>query len=247
MAYINPRLDRAAMRATLARDGRVQIRDFFEPPVVEALLGAVDAVDWRLLFRDDTGDRKLLGEEMRALSPGAKADLAAHIHLLAEREYQYLFHSHSMVDTAKSGEVDLLTRFVRWMADDEFMSAMRGLTGVDDINRVYAQATLYGRGNFLLMHNDETPLERRRIAYVINLARDWRRQRARHVRPAFQFAVAVHRAAAALRLVRRALRAGQALCDHRLADRGIKKGAPRSPFRVAVMRGYYFQTNLRPA
>ena len=174
MSYINPHLDRGAIRDTLARKGRVQIRDFFEPNVVEALAGALDAVDWRLLFRDETGDRKLLGDELRGLTPAEKMDLTARIHRLAEREYQYLFQSHSMVDTAKSGETDLLTRFVRWMADEEFMSVMRGLSGMDDINRVYAQATLYARGNFLLMHSDETALERRRIAYVINLTRRWR-------------------------------------------------------------------------
>jgi SM-20-related protein len=173
MSYINPRLDRDAIRETLARCGRVQIRDFFEPLVVEALAGALDAIDWRLLYRDETGDRKLTGDELRGFSPAAKASLTAGIHQLAEREYQYLFHSHSMVDNAKRGEADILTRFVRWMADDQFMTAMRDLSGIQDINRVYAQATLYTRGSFLLLHTDETVAERRRIAYVINLTRRW--------------------------------------------------------------------------
>jgi Rps23 Pro-64 3,4-dihydroxylase Tpa1-like proline 4-hydroxylase len=174
LSYINPRLDREAIRVALARNGRVLIRDFFEPQVVEALAGAMDAVDWRLLFRDDTGDRKLLGEELRGLTPAARMDLAAGIHQLAEREFQFLFYSHSMVDTAKRGDTDVLTRCVRWMADEEFMSVIRSLSGMDDINRVYAQATMYSRGNFLLLHNDEVTVERRRLAYVINLTRRWR-------------------------------------------------------------------------
>lgn len=174
LGYINPHLDRGAIRDALARNGRVQIRDFFEPHVVEALAGALEAVDWRLLFRDETGDRKLPGDELRGLTPAEKMDLTARIHRLAEREFQYLFQSHSMVDTAKRGETDVLTRCVRWMADDEFMSVMRSLSGMDDINRVYAQATLYSRGNFLRVHNDEATVERRRLAYVINLTRRWR-------------------------------------------------------------------------
>jgi Rps23 Pro-64 3,4-dihydroxylase Tpa1-like proline 4-hydroxylase len=174
MDYINPHLDREAIRNALARDGRVLVRDFFEPTVVEALAAAMDAVDWRLLFRDDSGDRKLLGEELRALTPGTRMELVAGIQRLAERDFQFLFHSHSMVDTARRGEADLLTRFVRWMADEEFMSAMRALSGMDEINRVYAQATKYSPGNFLLLHNDETSVERRRLAYVINLTRRWR-------------------------------------------------------------------------
>jgi Rps23 Pro-64 3,4-dihydroxylase Tpa1-like proline 4-hydroxylase len=174
MSYINPHLDREAIRDALAHNGRVQIRDFFEPHVVESLAGALDAVDWRLLFRDDSGDRKLLADELRGLTPAARMDLTAGINRLAEREFQFLFYSHSMVDSAKQGETDVLTRCVRWMADEEFLSVMRGISGMDDINRVYAQATLYSRGNFLLLHSDETSIERRRLAYVINLTRRWR-------------------------------------------------------------------------
>ena len=173
MSYINTRLDRDAIRETIARNGRVQIRDFFEPHVVEALAGALDGIDWRILYRDETGDRKLAAEELSALTPDAKAGLTSGIHHLAEREFQFLFHSHSMVDNAKRGEADILTRFVRWMADEEFLSVMRSLSGMPDINRVYAQATLYTRGSFLLLHTDETAAERRRIAYVINLTRRW--------------------------------------------------------------------------
>jgi Rps23 Pro-64 3,4-dihydroxylase Tpa1-like proline 4-hydroxylase len=174
MSYINPRLDREAIREALARNGRVLIRDFFEPQVVESLAGALDAVDWRLLFRDDSGDRKLLADELRGLTPAARMELTSGINRLAEREFQFLFYSHSMVDTAKQGETDVLTRCVRWMADEEFLSVMRGISGMDDISRVYAQATLYSRGNFLLLHSDETSIERRRLAYVINLTRRWR-------------------------------------------------------------------------
>ena len=174
MGYINPNLNREVIREALTRNGRVLIRDFFEPHVVEALAGAFGAIDWRLLFRDESGDRKLLGDELRGLTPAGRMDLAARVNRLAEREFQFLYHSHSMVDTAKRGDADVLTRCVRWMADDEFMSLMRRLSGMDEINRVYAQATLYSRGNFLLVHNDETAVERRRLAYVINLTRRWR-------------------------------------------------------------------------
>jgi len=174
MGYINPHLNREAIRDALALKGRVLIRDFFEPPVAEALAGAVAAVDWRLLFRDDTGDRKLLGDELRGLTPAARMDLATGIHRLAESAFQFQYYSHSIVDAAKRGDSDVLARCVRWMADEEFLSAMRSLSGMDDINRVYAQATMYSRGSFLLVHDDETAVERRRLAYVINLTRHWR-------------------------------------------------------------------------
>ena len=174
MGYINPRLDPAAIRQALTRTRRVLIRDFFEPPVVEALANALATVDWSLLYRDESGDRRLSGDELRALSPERRAQISASINQLAARTYQFSFYSHPIVHTAQRGEDDVLSRFVRWMADEEFLALMRSLSGLEDINRVYAQGTMYARGSFLNVHTDEVQVENRRLAYVINLTRRWR-------------------------------------------------------------------------
>ncbi len=174
MGYISSRIDTAAVRDVLARTRRVQIRDFFEAHVADALANALAGVDWTLLFRDDSGDRRLGGNELRALSPEARTALSSGINQMATHAYQFSFFSHPIVQTAQRGESDLLSRFVRWMADEEFLAAMRGLSGLADINRVYAQGTLYARGSFLNHHTDEVAVENRRVAYVINLTRRWR-------------------------------------------------------------------------
>jgi Rps23 Pro-64 3,4-dihydroxylase Tpa1-like proline 4-hydroxylase len=174
MGYINPRLDHAAIRDALTRTRRALIRDFFEPPVVEALANALATVDWTLLYRDEGGDRRLTGDELRALSPERRMQLSAGINQLAARGYQFSFYSHPIVHTAQRGESDLLSRFVRWMADEEFLCVMRSLSGLQDIDRVYAQATMYTRGSFLNVHTDEVQVENRRLAYVINLTPRWR-------------------------------------------------------------------------
>jgi Rps23 Pro-64 3,4-dihydroxylase Tpa1-like proline 4-hydroxylase len=174
MGYINPRLDHAAIRDALTRTRRALIRDFFEPPVVEALATALATVDWTLLYRDERGDRRLTGDELRALSPERRMQLSAGINQLAAHGYQFSFYSHPIVHTAQRGESDLLSRFVRWMADEEFLSVMRSLSGLQDIDRVYAQATMYTRGSFLNVHTDEVQVENRRLAYVINLTPRWR-------------------------------------------------------------------------
>ena len=174
MQYINARLDADEICRCMARDGRVLARDFFEPEVVEALSRAVDAIDWALSYRDAEGDRMLTGQQLRSLSSQQRAILSQGIHAGAEREFQFSLSTHSMVHSAERGDVDLLARFVRWMADEPFLSLMRRLSGIDDIGRVYAQATMYSRGSFLLAHDDHVETEDRRIAYVINLTRNWR-------------------------------------------------------------------------
>ena len=68
MTYINPQLDLPQIEQTLQRNGRVLIRDFFEPTVAESLAQAVEAIDWSLTYRDTEGDRVLSGEQLRSLT-----------------------------------------------------------------------------------------------------------------------------------------------------------------------------------
>jgi len=174
MHYINPALDLQQLSSSFQREGRVLIRDFFEPVVIEALARAVDAIDWSLSFRDPQGDQLLTGEQLAQLNPEQRSALAEGIHKLAGQDFQFSFYTDSLVAAAKRGDADLLARFMRWMADEQFMSKIREISGVQDINRVYAQATMYTRGNFLVAHDDHVDAENRRLAYVINLTRHWR-------------------------------------------------------------------------
>ncbi len=174
MDYLNPSLDEAAIAQTLHAKGRVQIRDFFSPPVIDALEAALQSIDWQLVYRDLRGDQKLTGEQLRALTPPQRMQLTEGIHAVARQDFQFSFFSDSLVDAVKGGRTDLLARFMRWMAGDEFLSRMRTLSGDDRINGVYAQATMYSRGNFLTTHDDHVDREDRRLAYVINLTRQWR-------------------------------------------------------------------------
>lgn len=174
MPYINPHLDLLQIGQALQRDGRVQIRDFFEAAVAESLAQAVEAIDWSLTYRDVNGDRVLSGAQLRSLTPQQRMQLVDGITRVAEHEFQFSFFTDSLADAVRRGDADLLARFMRWMADDAFLSVMRQISGISAINRVYAQATMYTRGNFLVAHDDHVDAEDRRLAYVINLTRAWR-------------------------------------------------------------------------
>ncbi|MDR7268108.1 Rps23 Pro-64 3,4-dihydroxylase Tpa1-like proline 4-hydroxylase [Pelomonas saccharophila] len=174
MDYINPTLDLSEIRARFGRDRRVLIRDFFKPDVADALARAVEAIDWSLCYRDTQGDRRLTGEQLRGLEEDQRAHLINGITEVARRGFQFSFFTESLADAMYRGETGLLARFIRWMADEAFLSVMRDITGVPDVNRVYAQATMYAPGSFLLAHDDHVDVEDRRLAYVINLTRQWR-------------------------------------------------------------------------
>ncbi|WP_457428035.1 2OG-Fe(II) oxygenase [Roseateles sp. P5_E7] len=174
MDYINPNLDLGALSAQFGRDRRLLIRDFFAPDVADALARAVEAIDWSLGYRDRGGDRRLTGDQLRSLDESQRGHLSEGILEVARHEFQFSFFTESLADAMLRGETGLLARFIRYMADDAFLSVMRTITGVQEVNRVYAQATMYAPGSFLLAHDDHVDVEDRRIAYVINLTRQWR-------------------------------------------------------------------------
>lgn len=175
MDYLNPALDFEALGHQLRTRGRVLIRDFFAPEVAEALERALQEIDWQLVYRDLKGDRRLTGEQLRALAPAERMHLTEGILSVARQApYQFSFFSDSLVTALQQGRTDLLARFMRFMASDDFLARMRQLGNDDRINGVYAQATMYSRGNFLTTHDDHVDREDRRLAYVINLTRRWR-------------------------------------------------------------------------
>lgn len=174
MDYVNPALNLGQLHADFQRDGRLLIRDFFAPDVADALARAVEAIDWSLCYRDAQGDRRLTGDQLRGLGAHEQAQLVDGIVDVARREFQFSFFTESLADAMQRGDTGLLARFIRYMAHDDFLSVMRRITGVQDVNRVYAQATMYAPGSFLLAHDDHVDVEQRRLAYVINLTRQWR-------------------------------------------------------------------------
>ena len=174
MDYINPNLDLGQLNADFSRGGRLLIRDFFRPDVADALARAVEAIDWSLCYRDTQGDRRLTGDQLRGLDASERAYLIDGIVDVARQQFQFSFFTESLADALQRGDTGLLARFIRWMADEAFLSVMRRITGIQEINRVYAQATLYGPGSFLLAHDDHVDVENRRLAYVINLTHQWR-------------------------------------------------------------------------
>jgi len=174
MDYINPALDLDQLSADFSRNRRLLIRDFFKPDVAEALARAVEAIDWNLCYRDAQGDKRLSADQLRSLDAAQRAYLVDGIVDVARHQFQFSFFTESLAEQMNRGETGLLARFIRWMANDDFLSVMRKLSGVPEVNRVYAQATMYAPGSFLLAHDDHVDVESRRLAYVINLTRQWR-------------------------------------------------------------------------
>jgi Rps23 Pro-64 3,4-dihydroxylase Tpa1-like proline 4-hydroxylase len=174
MSYLNPDLDIDALAARFAATNRLQIRDFFQPHVADAIRRHVMASNWQLSYRDDSGDRNVTLAELDRMNGEQRGRLHESINDVARRKFQFAYFSNLVTLDAQRGDDHLLARMIRYMSGDEFLGVMRRITGDSSFNRLFGQATMYAQGNFLRGHNDEVEVEDRRFAFVLNLTQDWR-------------------------------------------------------------------------
>ncbi|MCM2336970.1 MAG: 2OG-Fe(II) oxygenase [Pseudomonas sp.] len=167
-------LDLERWRAQLARDTRVQLPAFLQPPAAEALERSLASeVPWQLAERSEGSSRTT--PRGRYPDDDAFAALLDAAYVRARSEYQFAYDTYMLVRAAKEGwDPDLLVHGVlQFFNTPEFLQFARWLSGDAAITHVSAQCTRYRPGQFLMPHEDEDVQEGRRYAYVLNLSRAW--------------------------------------------------------------------------
>jgi Rps23 Pro-64 3,4-dihydroxylase Tpa1-like proline 4-hydroxylase len=179
---LNPGLDVKALSKHLADAGRIVIRDVFTPDTASRLHEELASlIPWRLAYVDTrvTGDhqnQQLTREQFAAMGPKKAAALRALILSQARDNFQYLYQHFNLGGGQISGEIDglFLSDLMDYVRGDEFQELARQLTGVEELNDIYAHATLYTAGNFLKVHEDVAADDDRRFAHVFGFTRNWR-------------------------------------------------------------------------
>jgi hypothetical protein len=174
---INPALDRAAVAARFAARGRVQIRDFLTPETAATIRDVLErATPWGLSIEAGDGPRHLRPEELQRLGQADRAGLTRKIgSVMREREYAFVFQSYPMVQAHlerwdPDGPLALLLEHVN---DQPLLDLVREVTGMPELHKADAQATLFAPGQFLGLHDDGHVAEGWRVAYVMNFADRW--------------------------------------------------------------------------
>ena len=174
---LNPRLDIDAMAAAYARRKRLHIPDFLIEDDAKALHAYLkSATKWLLIFNQ--------GEKLFELDRNAQAALTSeqreHINLAVHRGaragFQFLYESIRVPDgdAARRKANSPLERFTLFLSSEPVLRLLRRITAADDIAFADAQATAYGLGHFLTVHDDDVAGKNRRAAYVFNLTPNWR-------------------------------------------------------------------------
>ena len=174
---LHPDLDPEPLRAEFAAHRRVQITPFLSDDAAAALREHLATrEDWRLVLNAGEKVYEIDRAGQAALTPQQRTELERRVAAAAERGFQYRFESIRAPDgqpeREKSGT--LLDQFALFMSSPDLVSLLQRVTGSLDVDFADAQATCYGPGHFLTVHDDDVEGKGRRAAYVFGLTEGWR-------------------------------------------------------------------------
>jgi Rps23 Pro-64 3,4-dihydroxylase Tpa1-like proline 4-hydroxylase len=174
---INPGLDIAGLSASFARRGRLVIGNLLVPPDAERLHACLASeTPWGLAYHDGTGPQQIDAAQLATLPAADVATLNERVERQAGEAFRYRYRCYPMVDAylqRKDPHLMLHAAF-ELLNSPPMLERIRAITGLRQIVRADAQATLYAPGDFLTLHNDFDPRKGRLLAYVMSFARNWR-------------------------------------------------------------------------
>ena len=173
---LSPALDQDRLGRAFRERGRLHIPEFLEPAGAERLLASLEASEaWKLIMNQGESVFEYDRQALDALTPEKKAQMTAAVFGAARHGFQYCYETikapHANADRA--ADSTHLNAFARFLSSEEVLSFLRAVTGAADISFADAQATAYGPRHFLTTHDDMAPKQKRRIAYVFNLTKQW--------------------------------------------------------------------------
>jgi Rps23 Pro-64 3,4-dihydroxylase Tpa1-like proline 4-hydroxylase len=175
---INPDLDRGTLARRYAEHGRVQVRDVLTHDTATEIR--------QLLLQGTPWSMAILGPESqpqsyrhdRIVDQAGKdmvnrASMAAH-GLSARGDYAFRYAHYPIVDAMHqkwepNGPHEILLEHLN---APDFIELARALTGIPELVKADAQATLFAANHYLGRHIDSHVAQGWRVAYVLNLAPD---------------------------------------------------------------------------
>lgn len=177
---IDPAVDVAAVRATLARQRFAQVENVLRPDAAEALWQVLrHQTPFGLAWAGDgqPGGQHVRHETMRTLPPQQKAGFgSAAASAAGGGRFAFLYGQYPLVEAYKEQwhPGHPLYQLLEEINGPEAVAFARAVSGRDDLIRADAQASLYAGGHFLTDHDDLGGSEGRVMAYVLNMAKDWK-------------------------------------------------------------------------
>jgi SM-20-related protein len=174
---LNPNLDKEAIAAEFAKDGRARIHDLLDEDTAERIRDCcLNHVPYEYLTHIDGKSLVITQDEMSNLDNEQMMAMQENLMSAAQNGVGFFYRGYKM-DRAKEDSPDENLRFLQsvfdYMNSEEMLSFIQDVTGADDLKSADGQFTHYSAGQFLTRHRDDVAAEQRRFAYVASFTRDW--------------------------------------------------------------------------
>lgn len=175
---LNPELDLTALRDEFARNRRIQVRNVLAPETAERLYFALAReTPYGLAYYEDDKARYISREDLARLpQPEQHKLLSGIIQRASTGSYSYAYNCYPILDEylANRNQHLYTHRWIEYVNSEAVTGLVRHVTGFDDLVKADAQATYYSRNQFLFLHTDSHVMEGWRVAYVLNMCKDWK-------------------------------------------------------------------------
>jgi len=171
-----PRPDLPALARRFQDQGRVQVPGLLLEPAARRLQACLEReIPWQTVFRHKDRHVDLHRVQVDSLDTMRRNVLSDAVYAQARFDFTYLYNNYPIADAHAAGlnQGLYVNRLYEFLNGPDFLDFARRLTGLGEIDRVDAQATLYRAGHFLTLHSDRNDGEQRLAAYVLNLTPGW--------------------------------------------------------------------------
>lgn len=176
---IGTKADLDDLRQAFRVKRRLHVPDFLAPAGADALHHHLaHSVEWSYFLFNDKHLWEVPADVRRGYTPEQHQTIVDLAYASAREGYSFLYETSprsSQVDGSlvRASHRSLLRAFEVFLNSPRVLEFARHLTGAADIARVEAIATCFRPGHFLAPH-DDSAVDTRRAAYVVNLTRTWR-------------------------------------------------------------------------
>ena len=173
---LNSSLDISVLGRDFSASARLRIDNIVGSNAATQVLQALAAdLPWSLVYRDGDKVVELNEEQARNLNPQQQAAMMQRVYSIASRQFQFLYYSYMLDDTAleKIKPDSVVHECIAFLRSKSFIEFVERVTGAENLVRVSSQASCYRSGHFLLPHDDGVGETGRKIAYVMNLSKNW--------------------------------------------------------------------------
>lgn len=178
LLQVNPDIDTVALAKRFALNGRVQVLNVLTAASADVLHDLLATkTPWGFAWQAGLdGPHAIRAADLTAERRRTMGQAVGRA--MAGGDYAFCYAQYPMLKAyqegwAPGGPHELLLEHVN---DQPFLSLSRAVTGLSELVKADAQATLFGPGHFLSTHDDTgEKTEGRRIAYVLSMCRvNWR-------------------------------------------------------------------------